>query len=33
MTKMLGSCTACVVLLNKGVIETLNLGDSGKNPA
>ena len=31
MTKMLGSCTACVVLLNKGVIETLNLGDSGKN--
>ena len=29
MTKMIGSCTACVVVLHAGVLETLNLGDSG----
>ena len=29
MTKMIGSCTACIVVLHAGVLETLNLGDSG----
>lgn len=29
MTKMIGSSTACVVVLHANVLETLNLGDSG----
>lgn len=29
MTKVMGSSTACLILLHEGVLETLNVGDSG----
>ena len=29
MTKVMGSSTACLILLHEGILETLNVGDSG----